>query len=309
MGTDVTGGIATAAAALGGALTSAVTRPVGVLGAAVRSGREVVESLLSGGGPGDIDDRDPDYIRDTLPGFWMLARTWFRGEVRGMEHVPPEGPVLLVGNHSGGVTTPDTFVFTLAFNAYFGVERRFHPIAHDLVANLPGMRRYGVMPASHDNASRALAAGGAVLVYPGGDWEVYRPSRDRGRVDFGGRTGFVRLALDADVPVVPVVSVGGQEVALFLSRGDDLAQHLGLHRLRVKVAPIVLAAPWGLVPGGFLPFLPLPAKITVQVLEPIDLRERFGDDPDVDEAAELVTARMQSALDGLMLERNLPVVG
>ena len=73
----------------------------------------------------DLDERDPDFIRERLPLMWLLSSLWFRGEVRGLGNVPDEGPVLLVGNHSGGNVTPDTLVLTLAFNAYFGAERAF----------------------------------------------------------------------------------------------------------------------------------------------------------------------------------------
>ncbi|HEX6653382.1 MAG TPA: hypothetical protein VF072_11610, partial [Thermoleophilaceae bacterium] len=87
----------------------------------------------------DLDERDPDYIRETLPRLWMLASLYFRAEVRGLQNIPEEGPVLLVGNHSGGNLTPDTHVFTLAFSTYFGVERRFHQLAHNLVLSMPGL--------------------------------------------------------------------------------------------------------------------------------------------------------------------------
>src|SRR4051794_17385421 len=63
----------------------------------------------------DLDERDPDYIRETLPGLWLLASFYFRADVKGLEKIPAKGPVLLVGNHSGGNVTPDTLVFTLAF--------------------------------------------------------------------------------------------------------------------------------------------------------------------------------------------------
>ena len=66
-----------------------------------------------------------------------------------------------------------------------------------------------------------------MLVYPGGDYEVHRPSWERNRVDFGGRKGFIRLAIEQDVPIVPVVAIGGQETALFLSRGEHLAGRSG----------------------------------------------------------------------------------
>src|SRR6266498_2154168 len=84
----------------------------------------------------DLDDRDPDFIRENLSLSWLIASIWFRGEVRGMEKVPEHGPVLLVGNHSGGTITPDTIVFTLAFNTYFGVERAFYQLAHNLVLKI-----------------------------------------------------------------------------------------------------------------------------------------------------------------------------
>jgi 1-acyl-sn-glycerol-3-phosphate acyltransferase len=261
----------------------------------------------------DLDERDPDYIRDTLPRLWLLSSLYFRGEVRGLGNIPESGPVLLVGNHSGGNLTPDTHVFTLAFCAYFGVERAFYQLAHNLVLSMPGLgllRRYGTVAASPANARKALESGAALLVYPGGDHEVHRPSWERHKVDFDGRTGFIRLALEHDVPIVPVVSVGGQETALFLSRGQGLAKALGIDRaLRLKVLPISLALPWGLNVGDMLGHIPLPAKITVEALPPIHLRDEFGPEPDVKEVNEHVLRLMQETLDALGAERRFPVIG
>jgi 1-acyl-sn-glycerol-3-phosphate acyltransferase len=261
----------------------------------------------------DLDERDPDYIRESLPRLWLLASLYFRAEVRGLGNVPEEGPVLLVGNHSGGNLTPDTGVFTLAFSTYFGVERVFHQLAHNLVLSMPGLsflRKYGTVAASQENARKALRAGAAVLVYPGGDYEVHRPSWQGRRIDFGGRKGFLRLALDEGVPIVPVVSIGGQETALFLSRGERLAKGLALDRLfRLKVLPISIAPPWGLNVGDMLGHLPLPAKITVEALPPIDLRREFGDEPDLDEVYDHLVRVMQETLDALAAERRWPVLG
>jgi 1-acyl-sn-glycerol-3-phosphate acyltransferase len=261
----------------------------------------------------DLDERDPDYIRENLPRLWLLASLYFRAEVRGLGNVPEEGPVLLVGNHSGGNLTPDTGVFTLAFSTYFGVERVFHQLAHNLVLSMPGLgflRKFGTVAASHDNARKALRAGAAVLVYPGGDYEVHRPFWESRRIDFGGRKGFIRLAIEEDVPIVPVVGIGGQETALFLSRGERLAKLLALDRLfRLKVLPISLAPPWGLNVGDMMGHLPLPAKITVEALPAIDLKREFGDDPDIDEVYDHLVRQMQETLDALAAERRYPVIG
>jgi len=261
----------------------------------------------------DLDERDPDYIRETLPRLWLAASLYFRGEVRGLGNIPEEGPVLLVGNHSGGNLTPDTHVFTLAFSAYFGVERRFYQLAHNLVLSMPGLgmlRKYGTVAASPDNARKALDSGAALLVYPGGDYEVHRPIWEGNKVDFDGRKGFIRLALEHDVPIVPVVSIGGQETSLFLSRGENLAKLLQLDKLfRLKVLPISLAIPWGVNVGDMLGHWPLPSKITVEALPPIHLRDEFGPDPDLDEVYDHVIRVMQETLDALAAERRFPVLG
>ena len=172
------------------------------------------------------------------------------------------------------------------------------------------LRRYGVVVASHENARAAFGRGAPVLVYPGGDHETFRPSWESDQIEFGGRRGFVKLALSEGVPIVPIVSIGGQETALFLIRGERLARLLGIDRLlRIKVLPISVGPPLGVnvldLPGR----LPLPAKITVEVRPPIDLRERFGPEPDPDRAYEEVTGEMQRVLDRLSEERTAPVVG
>lgn len=273
-----------------------------------RVGRSIQARLTA-----DLDDRDPDYIRENLPLSWLVASVWYRAEVRNLGNVPESGRVLLVGNHTGGNLSPETITFTLAFCTYFGVERRFHQLAHNLVLASPMgpyLRNFGTVAASHSNARKALDAEAAVLVFPGGDWEVHRPSWQGSKIDFGGRKGFIRLALEQNAPIVPVVTIGGQETALWLDRGAWLAKLLRLDKtMRLKVLPILIAPPWGLSVGDFLPRIPLPAKITSEVLAPIDVVERFGEDPNVDEVYEYITGLMQETLDGLAAERRFPVIG
>jgi 1-acyl-sn-glycerol-3-phosphate acyltransferase len=260
----------------------------------------------------DLDARDTDYIRETLPGLWMLASLYFRADVRGLHHIPREGPVLLVGNHSGGMMAPDLFVFVLAFSTYFGVERRFFQLAHNGVVAGPAgrmVRRYGTVAADPKNAELALSTGAAVLVYPGGDYEVFRPSWESAKVDFDGRKGFIRLALKMGVPIQPIVSIGSQETALFLTRGERLARLARLDKvLRLKTAPIIFGLPFGLMPAIF-GHIPLPSKIRIQVMPKVDLTETYGKDADPQEIYDDLLWRMQDVLDSLAEERRLPVIG
>jgi 1-acyl-sn-glycerol-3-phosphate acyltransferase len=294
-----------------GALRGRIPGPLAsLLDDAVRFVRDRASGRLTA----RLEDRDPDYLREMLPLLWLVATFYFRAEVRNLGNIPKDRAALLVGNHSGGNVIVDTFVFSLAFSTYFGVERRFHQLAHNLAVAWPVigdmLRKSGTISASPEHAERALASGAPVLVYPGGDWETHRPSWESNRIDLAGRKGFIRLALESGVPIVPVVSIGGQETALFLSRGAGLAKALRLDKLlRLKVLPISIALPWGLNVGDFAGHIPLPAKITVEVLPPIDLRQEFGPEPDLDEVYESVTSQMQEALDGLAAERRLPVIG
>jgi len=258
--------------------------------------------------------RDPAYIERTLPALRAMSDVYYRGEVRGLENIPADGPVLLVGNHSGGTLIADTFVFAQAFYDHFGAGREFHQLAHDLVFKLPGARAllqpYGTVPASPENMRKALARDAALLVYPGGDHESYRASWRSAEIDFAHRKGFVRLALEAEVPIVPVVAIGGQETALFLGQGQSVARALHLHRLlRLDVAPVQVGPPLGLTLLDMPGRIPLPSKITVEVLPPIDLHEELGGEADPEAGYDLVTSRMQDVLSELAEERTLPVLG
>jgi 1-acyl-sn-glycerol-3-phosphate acyltransferase len=309
-----TGAVAAASRVLSGVLAAApgpMQAGLRMLGAAAAD----LAGPLHRGCPDDpLDERDPDYIRETLPALRLVSDLYFRSDVRGLGNIPATGPVLLVGNHSGGTLIADTLVFAQAFYDHFGPERRFHQLAHDLVFKVAGPRalvqRYGTIPASRENMKRALDGDAALLVYPGGDHETYRPSWQSSEIGFAGRTGFVELALEHDIPIVPIVSIGGQETALFLGRGRRLASALQLDRLlRLKVLPLAIGPPFGITVLDLPGRIPLPSKITIRVLGPIDLRERLGSDPDPERGYRLVTSTMQRSLTTLGHNRRFPIIG
>jgi 1-acyl-sn-glycerol-3-phosphate acyltransferase len=260
--------------------------------------------------------RDPDFIR-SVQGVLELYASYFRPEIRHFERLPPAGPFLVVMNHSGGQNPPDLPVLLTRWWRERGVDEPVYPLFHSFFLAIPGvgptMAKAGGVEAGHGNAEAILHQGGIVIVFPGGDHEVFRPWRDRNRIDFDGRTGFIRLALRAGVPVVPITSCGAHESVVVLARGERIARALQLHRLRVKVWPIMLGPPFGLVPGG-LPTLPLPTKITIEVDEPFVWHRQHGpetadDDELVQRLYDEVTGTMQTTLDRLAAERRFPIIG
>jgi 1-acyl-sn-glycerol-3-phosphate acyltransferase len=258
--------------------------------------------------------RDVGFLAKIVPLMSLWSR-YFDGEVRGLENVPATGPVLLVGNHSGGPLTPDTAVF---FAAWYGARGLDHPLiglAFDAAFGIPVfrdlMRKIGEVPASWRNAGRALDLGLPVLVYPGGDHECFRPWTDRGRIDFAGRKGFVQLALRKRVPVVPVVSHGGHHTTVILTRGQWLGRLLGAERIRTGMFPFALQVPWGISPIA-VPGVPLPAKITIEVGAPMPWSSHgpeAADAPDVvARCYHEITGCMQATLDRLAAEHPYPLV-
>jgi 1-acyl-sn-glycerol-3-phosphate acyltransferase len=262
----------------------------------------------------ELSGRDPAFIARMLPVLDAVL-AYFDPEVLGFERVPRTGPMLIVGNHSGGIYMPDHWAFFRRWIRERGVEEPLYSLGFDFLFALPGFstlaRRFGSVPASQANATRLLEQGESVIVYPGGDEDDYRPWTERHLVELHGRAGFVRLALRQQVPVVPMVAHGSHDAIIVVTRGDALARRLGLDRLRIKILPLVAGPPWGIAPV-IVPTWPLPAKVTVQVCEPIDwshLGREAADDPDVVRRCyDQIVEHMQANLDALVATHPHPIL-
>ncbi len=240
-----------------------------------------------------------------------LAR-WTRLDYEGPdEPVPP--PALLVANHGfGGIFDPNVFaVATIAdrLGLHGGVPIKI--LTHDLLWTVGVgqlLEPAGFRPAGREAAMAGLAAGEYVLVMPGGDMEASKSFGHRNQIVFAGRTGYARLAIDAGVPIVPIVVSGAGDTLLVLSDGQNLAKHLHLSSLlRMRTLPVSISLPWGLgigTAGMILPYLPLPAKMRAAVLDPVV--------PAPGEDASAVARRVETAMaDKLtsMTEGRVPVLG
>ncbi len=107
-----------------------------------------------------------------------VLKTYFRSEVHGLESFPPGG-ALVVGNHSGGMFPMDVPIFSVDFYDKFGYDRPVYTLSHDILFTGPTgdlFRRTGYIRANRENAAKALRSGGVVVVFPGGDYDAYRPT-------------------------------------------------------------------------------------------------------------------------------------
>jgi 1-acyl-sn-glycerol-3-phosphate acyltransferase len=249
-------------------------------------------------------------------GIWnKLMDRYFRLEFDGFENLPAE-PCLLIGVHSGGPLTMDAWTVIMAWWRQFGDTRALHGTAHDVLMNAPVLgdyfRRLGVISPTKDNIRAAFDKGDDVILWPGGEVDCYRTWLDRDRAVLGGRRGFIRLAMSAGVPIVPVATVGGHDTLFVLSEGRGLAKKLKLkERMRSDVAPITLSWPFG-VALHLTPFqhVPLPAKIRTRIMEPIYLDTdpgRLNDQQYVEEMYEQIENTIQSGMDELAEKRRFPV--
>ncbi len=250
--------------------------------------------------PDALDRRDPRLIARLLPVVELFNRRYLRLVVDGLEHLP-SGQALFVGNHNGGISGPDLACTTATLWRALGPDAPLYALAHDFAFRQltplgRALQKIGGIRAAPENARRVFAAGGSALVYPGGDLEAYRASRDRDRIVLGERTGFVRVAQDAGVPIVPIVAHGAHRSAWILDDGRAIAKAIGLHGWgRLERFPIALALPWGIGLGPWLPYLPLPFRVRLRVLPPIAAPR----DADPAQLREQVRAAMQNALDDL----------
>jgi 1-acyl-sn-glycerol-3-phosphate acyltransferase len=250
-----------------------------------------------------LDARDARLVARVLPIARRFNDKYLRLRVRGVEHLRDE-PCVLVSNHNGGIAGPDLSCTLATLWDARGPHAPVYALAHDFAMRQftplgAVLQRFGALRASPDNARRVLDRGGQVLVYPGGDLDAYRTSERRDEIVFGARNGFVRVARAASAPILPIVVHGAHRSAWIVSDGEALARAIDLPSWgRLERFPIAFALPWGLALGPWMPYLPLPFPVTLELLPPMYVEDGESDA----EARERVRAAMQSSLDRMARE-------
>jgi 1-acyl-sn-glycerol-3-phosphate acyltransferase len=261
-----------------------------------------------------LDRRDPKFIQLFMPIWKWLYEYYFRVETSGWYHIPTQQKVLFVGSHNGGFAAPDMFMVMYEWFQQFGVEKPVYGLLHPKVWQVSPLlslmtAKVGAVVAHPKMAVMALNSGASVLVYPGGVQDVFRPHYQRHKIHLAGRTGFIKLALQENVPIVPVISTGAHDTFLVLANCYEIAKQFHewgmpwILGIDPEIFPIYLGLPWG-VAFGPLPHIPIPVTIRTRVCPPI-IFERYGADAARDRdyvniCYEIVSSQMQQELDRLV---------
>ncbi len=256
-----------------------------------------------------------------------LVRACHRPTLTGVENLPSNGAFLLVANHSAGLGIAEIHTFLVLYLRQIGAARPMAgfalPLGFRVFPLSKLMPALGAIPSTYEAARQTLAAGVPILVFPGGDYETLRPIWQANRVDFGGRKGFLRIARDAGVPIVPLGIRGSHMTAPVLVRSRWLATALVLPRLIGQkrwglslLGVLVAAAIAAWVPASWpvralliwlwfssaLVFLPwIPWTIRMRIGPAIPAAELFpGGESGGDDELRRALSRVQSAVQTLV---------
>jgi 1-acyl-sn-glycerol-3-phosphate acyltransferase len=201
--------------------------------------------------------------------YWQLMRRYHRYEVQGVEHIDAVGPALIVGYH-GRPGARDLCMLQSYLLDRNGAAT--HAVAHTMAWKIPGLRAaaegMAFLPGNSQELADAIRRRGKIIVTPGGTAEGCRSHRDRYRVRWEDRLGYLRLALEHRLPILPTAAGGADDAFVGLVDGYELAKRLKLPRntpLWMGVGPLGI---WPLTP-------PFPVKVTQYLGAPIRV-DRMG---------------------------------
>lgn len=265
---------------------------------------DALAGLGSGGGDPDDFGLDPDFERALMPLLRFLYRSWWRVQIRGIEHVPSEGPVVLVANSSGSLFAYDGAMLRMGLREEHPGHRSVRPLLADTICDLPVvgelMSRTGGVRDSEESGRTLLRRGAVVACFPEGAEAFGKPFHERYEIRRFVGSAFVRLALSSGAPIVPVAIVGAEETHPVLGRLDWFARRIGMPYLPLTPTFPLLGL------GGLLP---LPSRWRIEFGAPLtglaELGLEAGNDADVVRGvSRRARRRLQTLIDGAVERRG-----
>lgn len=241
---------------------------------------------------------DPCFLDQIGPALEFLYTKYFRVRLRGVENIPSTGAAILVANHSGGIPYDGALLIHGIYREH-PAHRRLRPLVASFAFRSPWMcqvvARIGGVRAAATTARSLLQAGELVGVFPEGLRGVGKLFRERYRLHRFGRGGFVRLALETNVPIIPVAIVGAEEIHPVLAKLTTLAEPLGLPYIPITPT-FPLLGPLGL--------LPLPSKWTIQIGEPLLVSPGTDRGTMITDTAEHVRGKIDNMISEILTHRR-----
>ncbi len=226
--------------------------------------------------------------------YWRLMSRYHRFEVQGFENLTGAGAALVVGYH-GRPIAYDLCMLSVMVHDRLGYLP--HGIFHGTFGKVPALRWFieglGCVFGDGEMVPEVIRRGEHIITVPGGTREAYRSCLQRYRVNWGQRTGYLRMAIKYGLPLIPTAASGVDDAYIGLNDGYRLSKRLGV--------PLGIPLWLGLGPLGPCPVsLPFPVKISQIVGEPITDTAEGKIDPGDNEALAALHAEVTAKVQGLV---------
>lgn len=199
---------------------------------------------------------DAKTLFSTAPLLVWLYRNYFRCEVHGAENIP-DGRMMVIANHSGQLPFDGAMIIS-AFILEPKTPRFLRGMVERWTSEVPFigtfLARAGQVVGSPSVCQQLLENDQGVIVFPEGVAGIAKLFSERYKLESFG-TGFMRIALRAKAPIVPVALIGAEEQAPAIANLASFAKKLGMPALPLVFPQII-------------PF-PLPVKYRIYIGKPL----------------------------------------
>lgn len=226
--------------------------------------------------------------------FRFLYKEWFGVQIAGLENIPAAGSAILFGNHSGVLPIDGCLLYDGMINNHSDPRRiRFLVAKFLLKVPIIGkcVRGFGCIPPDYSIATELLRKQELVFFYPEAEQGTGKLFKNRYKlVDF--HAGFVRAAIETGSPLIPIVTIGGDEIYPLLGNFKPLAK--------------LLDAPYFPITPNLIP---IPVKIMMCVWKPFKLKYPPSAAEDADLVAEIandIRHDIQAKVNDLLEMRTSP---
>jgi len=152
-----------------------------------------------------------------------FANWYFKPEYLGLENLSAEKPGFYISNHTLlGITDGPLYIPKL----YNDLDIYLRVMVDNMHKSIPLWRSIltdlGSVTGSREHAKDLMVKKQHILVFPGGSNEVFKKKGEEYQLVWKKRFGFVKLAIENEYPIIPIASLGGDELFDILIDKEDV---------------------------------------------------------------------------------------